>query len=41
MVNYIDPSDIVNKTIFESIQDIAICAICTGVVIDPQQFNKC
>jgi hypothetical protein len=38
---YIDPNLIVNKQLFETVQDMAICSICTGLVIDPQQCIKC
>lgn len=38
---YIDPLLIVNKQLFQTVKDLAICSICTGLVIDPQQCNKC
>ena len=38
---YLEQDNLVNKEVFESITDIATCSICTGIVFQPLQCNKC
>lgn len=38
---YLDPDDIVNTDHYESIKEVAICDICTGIVWEPKQCSSC
>jgi len=38
---YLEQDNLVNPEVYESIQDVAFCSICCGIVIDPLQCSKC
>jgi hypothetical protein len=38
---FIDPSLVANKEVFESIEDIAVCTMCSGLVLNAKQCEKC
>jgi hypothetical protein len=39
--HYIDINHIVNKEFFETVKELIICTICTGIIIDPKQCQTC
>jgi hypothetical protein len=41
MANHLDTEFISNKELFESIKEMVSCIICSGVVVQPSQCNKC
>lgn len=38
---FIDPDDIINKNALETISEVIICQICTGIVVHPMQCKSC
>ena len=38
---YVDNTNVSNKEYFETLSDFSMCTVCTGIVIEPVQCNKC
>lgn len=38
---FIDSNLVTNLTVFETLKDIVLCSICTGVLVEPQQCISC
>lgn len=39
--NFLDTEAVLNKEFFETIKEMVVCVICTGVIIDPKQCSNC
>ena len=41
IIDFIDTEQVVNKDIFQEFEEIVVCMICQGIVIDPKECNEC
>ena len=39
--DYLDPDSVLNISFFESIKEIIICNICSGILINPRECSSC
>ena len=39
--DYIDPDCVTNPAFFDSISEIVVCSICSGILINPQECSLC
>lgn len=39
--DYLDPDSIINTNFFESIKEIVVCTICSGILVNPRECSLC
>jgi hypothetical protein len=38
---YLDSSEVLNTSVYQTVKDVVHCSICTGIIIEPQQCLSC